>query len=600
MPCPGAGASQFSCITLTVPLDHFAPGTARTDVSFAIRRHTAPGDARGVLVTALEPAGTSGIANADAVAQELGAAVRARWDIVVMDRRGVGRSGGLACPDAARAWITTDATSIGAGTAGAPTGTDAALIAAARTFSDDCVAEAGVDPATLRFLGTRHAAEDIEALRRYLAQDQLTLFGAADGGTLLQQYAAQHPDAVRALLLDAPMDPGTDGVDAWLESARAYENTLAATLLDCTTTPACARDVRGGDASAAYDQLARTLAQGPVTVNVPGADGKDADTAFTLSDLGAVAAAYVTTEQDRMLLQRAIAAATQDRWWPLARLRAVVQAGTADASVASRIAIRCADLGLLPGSGDPAAEWLRIGRENGTAAARLGQVWATDLPCATWPAGPDPDVPLATVDEPPFPVVVMGATLDPVTPWAGGERVARRAGPRRAHTILTAGGPHLTYGRGRQCPDRAITSYLVVGREPSARGSCTGAVAAAYVPLGTAARSKVKGTREALASADREITASADRLAWDGRGELRFGCPGGGWIAFSPGSGQADLALRSCAFTEGVPLTGTGSIVAGSGALALDLDGGAGDGTVSYRRSGRGEVTLSGRLAILD
>ena len=35
----------------------------------------------------------------------------------------------------------------------------------------------------------------------------------------------------------------------------------------------------------------------------------------------------------------------------------------------------------------------------------------------------------------------------------------------------------------------------MVGREPPTRGSCTGAVAAAYQPLGTAARNKVSGTR---------------------------------------------------------------------------------------------------------
>mgnify|MGYP006138643485 CR=1 FL=1 len=42
--------------------------------------------------------------------------------------------------------------------------------------------------------------------------------------------------------------------------------------------------------------------------------------------------------------------------------------------------------------------------------------------------------------------------------------------------------------------------------------------------------------------------------------ELRFGCPFGGWIAYAPGGGQTSLDLQRCAWTEGVPLTGTGRV----------------------------------------
>ena len=121
-----------------------------------------------------------------------------------------------------------------------------------------------------------------------------------------------------------------------------------------------------------------------------------------------------------------------------------------------------------------------------------------------------------------------------------------------------------------------------------------------YLALAPAARNRANGTRNALIGADREITASPDRMAWDGRGELRVGCPSGGSIAYAPGSGSTDLRLRACAFTDGVPLTGTGSIAAGNGALQLDLESGGTGGSVTYSRSGRGEVTTSGRLAVLD
>jgi len=587
-----------------VPLDQFAPGTATLDVGFAIRRHTAPGPARGVLVLAPGGAGASGIAAADAWAEELGATIRARWDLVVFDQRGIGRSGPIDCPTAATVWRRTDATAAGAGAA-TPTATEEDVIRAAAAFADACIAESGVDPATLRFYGTKHVAEDLEALRVYLGAERWTLYGEAFGSLVVQQYAAAHPDAVDGLIVDAPIDPEANAQDLWLEMVRAYDQTLSAVLAACTTSVTCTRDMAGGNALAAYDALARQLSAAPVAINVPDARGRDDERTFSLADLGTVAAAYVATETDRMLLQRAIAAASQDRWWLLARMLSIatgVDPETGEAvddpsrSDALYYAAQCADHEHVPGSGDPAAEWLRIGREDGTTTTRLGHVFATDLPCATWPADPDPPGRPAGVTDAGHPVIVLGATLDPITPWANGERIAARAGARDAHTIVTAGGSHITYGRGASCPDRSVNAFLIVDRDPPARGTCAGSVADPYQPLASAARNAVRGTRAALTEADREIVNAPDLVAWDREGELRFGCPFGGWIGYAPGSGQTSLDLQRCAWTEGVPLTGSGSIANATGALRLTLDSGDAAQPVIYARTGRGEVSYDGVL----
>ena len=65
--------------------------------------------------------------------------------------------------------------------------------------------------------------------------------------------------------------------------------------------------------------------------------------------------------------------------------------------------------------------------------------------------------PTGTVDRPPllvdvpFPMFVLGATLDPATPWANGERIATAAGAN-AWTIVKPGGPHVIFGRGERAP----------------------------------------------------------------------------------------------------------------------------------------------------
>ncbi|MFN8621281.1 MAG: alpha/beta fold hydrolase [Chloroflexota bacterium] len=440
--CPDALARDFDCITLTVPLDHFAPGTATTDVVAAIHRHTIAGKGRGVLVMLVGGPGASGIASARELARTMATNVRARYDLVFLDRRGTGRSDGLDCPDATKTWLATDV-------ALADAAADDALVAAARTFADACVKETGTDPATLRFLSTAQAAEDLEALRRYLGADTMTIYGAAEGSLLAQAYADAHPAQVWRLILDAPLDPGMADLDRLAEAARASDQVLTATLAECATAAPCTRDVVGKDALAAFDGLMSALVQEPRTVELTNGSGGTTTRTVGAADLALVAQTWLGTERDRMLLQRAIAAASQGRWWHLVRMLDLVRQGRlgpgaapeqAGATEAARLAIACADADLGPGSDeDRASAWLAAARVTEATDTRLARMLAADLPCAFWPGRPaaggaaegDADG-AGLVVEPAFPVLLLGATLDPSAPWANGERMrlARGRGSR--------------------------------------------------------------------------------------------------------------------------------------------------------------------------
>ena len=111
-------------------------------------------------------------------------------------------------------------------------------------------------------------------------------------------------------------------------------------------------------------------------------------------------------------------------------------------------------------------------------------------------------MPLADV---PYPMFVLGATLDPATPWANAERIAASAGDN-AYVIVTPGGPHIIFGRGEACPDDLVTAFLVDGTLPDARRTvCPGDVADDYVRLPPLVSTDYPSTRAALQSADREI-----------------------------------------------------------------------------------------------
>ena len=176
-PCPDGSA--FTCVTLPMPLDHFNPADTRTiPVTFAVLPAT--GARKSMFVTVTGGPGTSGIAAADSYTSAFDPRIPRRFDIVFFDQRGVALSGGLTCPDAAAAYYQADSRAV----TGAQ---EAALKDAARTFSQACVTEMG-NPASLPYLGTRQAVEDLERFRQLLQTETFWLYGESYGTQYVQTY----------------------------------------------------------------------------------------------------------------------------------------------------------------------------------------------------------------------------------------------------------------------------------------------------------------------------------------------------------------------------------------------------------------------------
>ena len=483
------------------------------------------------------------------------------------------------------------------------------LGADARTFVDDCLAEGHIDPAKLPFYATRQVAEDLEAFRLWLGAPKLNLYGAGYGSELVQTYAQAHPDHVRALFVDGPRDLSQAALDFRTDQTRSFGEALVGTLLDCSAQPSCTRTVVGGNELNAYDQLAAQLAKGPIEYRYTLRTGKTEQRQFSAADLATVAAANVDTETHRMLLQRAVAAASQGNFWYLSRLLSEALGQDPDSGApidgaspgdALQYAVECADDSLFSGSpGERAAAFLDYGKAHGLDAERLGSMFYDALPCAWWPAQPADDPRPAPLTETPYPLFVLGATLDPATPWANAERIYGND-RNNAHLIVKPGGPHVIYGRGEACPDDLLTAYLVDGRMPAERRSvCPGDVADTYVPIPEIRAARFGTTEAALRSADAEMVSSADYLAWDGSGQLQTGCPYGGWIRYRHVPGGTRVHLRGCAWSRGLPLSGSG-LIANDGGMSLDVAASSDRGNViHYDRGPRGKLrNLIGGLAM--
>ena len=587
--CLGIG---FTCVTLGVPRDHFSSGGPTWDVTFAIRK--AAKERKGVFVTVTGGPGSSGLASAEAFTSTFASSVTDHYDIVFLDQRGVGQSRPLACPVASATYDQTENDPM----------VDAQFERAARdakSYVNACLAETKVDPADLPFYSTVQAVEDLEAFRLYLGVDRFALYGESYGTQYVQTYAAAHPTHVASLFVDGPVDLTIDGPAFYREEARAFDDALTATLADCDTDRACRRDSASG-ATVGYDALRKKLLAAAVSIGFPTAKGTVVTRELTAALLDDASAGYVYSPSSRMLLQRAVTAASRGDYVPILRLaydslhvdpETLAAIPSQTYSDAMYLAVECQDYAYYPGAGDPIARlhaWVADAKAAGVDSLRLASRYFGDLPCLWWPNAPTTDSRLPALGDEPFPTFVLTATLDPATPFADAMRIYGRLSD--AYMFVQTGGPHVIFGRGLSCPDDAISAYLAADILPATRVTvCDGTVADPYVAIPLRLATDYTSASQFAASVEETLLNTDDYHYRYGSDPLALGCDRGGSLTYRPGSSGTRVDLEGCAFTVGLAMTGSASLGAdGSFRLSVEIGG----QTLRYARDADGKVTVGG------
>ncbi len=501
-PCPD---SAFTCVKLSVPLDHFDSANSKTiNVVFAVLPAT--GERKGMFVTANGGPGASGLMAADPYTSYFEPALTEHFDIVFYDQRGVGASGGLQCPEAAAAYYLTEADTT------TPEG-EAALTAAAQTFAQDCVAEMG-NPELLPYMSTVQAVEDLEAFRQAMGDDIFWLYGESYGTQFSQTYAAVHPDHLAGLILDGTVDLTLSGTDFLAEQAAAFDNALTMTLQACNTDPVCA-EALGGDAVTTYDHLAARLKSAPQPFNFPLSSGSMAKRTFSFGDLESAASGYLYSESERMIFLRTLAAyARNGDLAPMARvlydalsIDPETLVGIADPSYSDGVyySVECQDYAYFNGTPAERAEaYLRAGDQVDASLKRFSSIFYGDFPCVFWPTASQDQARPTYLSLRNVPTLVLGATADPATPLSNGLSVYQHLAD--GYMVTEQGGPHVIFGWGLACPDDLVTAYLVDGTPPSQRETtCDGVVTKEYVPLSPLSAAGFENPLKALEAAYTEI-----------------------------------------------------------------------------------------------
>jgi hypothetical protein len=98
-----------------------------------------------------------------------------------------------------------------------------------------------------------------------------------------------------------------------------------------------------------------------------------------------------------------------------------------------------------------------------------GLVWAS-LNCAYWPVRPTGE-PHRIEAKGAAPIIVVGTTRDPATPYRWAQSLSRQLSSARLLTYVGDG--HTAYGRGSTCIDSTIDTYLLKGTPPPAGKRCS-------------------------------------------------------------------------------------------------------------------------------
>jgi pimeloyl-ACP methyl ester carboxylesterase len=482
-PCPASSPEEaeflkdYQCTTVRVPLSYRDP-RGRT-IELALGRLPAANPRRRIGSLFWNPGGPGGSGR---IPPAFSDALHERFDIVGFDPRGIAASTQLRCfasneeAFALLGWefpITREQ--------------EREVIDLSRQATRRCAQNGGP---IISHMATGNVARDLDLLRRAVGDRQLTYLGFSYGTHIGTVYANLFPDKVRALTLDAVIDPieWTTGrtpaernipVEFRAGSFYGSFDALVTFLSACAGDARCAFREPGRNLLAKYDTLLRRLREEPLETTDP--DGNPITITYQAAvgmTLGALYDPAASTELGIGLQEvylatearlRGAAHRLEHRLLPqvVRPAHGLRQQEEPYFGIEATAAVECTDSDNLR---NPFV-WPFWARLADREAPYFGSLWVYfALPCATWPAR-DRDRYIGPWDRRTAnPVLLIGNSLgDPATPYEDAVSTAREMANARLLTLNSFG--HAAFGQS-QCVVTAVERYLIDRRLPPAGAVC--------------------------------------------------------------------------------------------------------------------------------
>ncbi|MGO4383830.1 alpha/beta hydrolase [Specibacter sp. RAF43] len=444
----------FQCTKVEVPMDYAKPMGA--SIKLAVTRLPASGKRLGAMLINPGGPGASGVDLAkDGAKSYFSPKLRAAYDIVGFDPRGVQRSAPVKCQ--------TDAQMDAERQESFNLALDADLRRAEERTREDvaaCVKNSG--PA-LAHVDTVSSARDMDILRAVSGDPKLNYMGFSYGTKLGATYAGLFPGRVGKMSLDGALDPSLDIDQVSLGQAVGFENALRAWAGECLGTADCPvtgtvdaamKQIR--DLNAVYEETPQRANEGRL---VTGTEFTNA-LAFAMysTDLwepltGALKRAFAGDASGMLMLADYSADRDSDGKY---------QSNTA----AAFTAVNCLDYPMnsdIAHMREEAATLQRVSPTFGKLLAYSG------LGCKYWPF-PASGKPAPIAAPGAGPILVIGTTGDPATPYQWAKSLA---GQLESGVLVTwKGQGHTAYGRANSCLTNVVDNYFVNGKVPAAGTTC--------------------------------------------------------------------------------------------------------------------------------
>ena len=460
--------ATFSCAVITVPLDYANP-TGET-ISIAVKKRAATGGhAQGALFINPGGPGDSGVSFAERAGNAFSPDLLNAYDIIGFDPRGVGSSTAITCSSDDDAAGSTAEPSASAGATASPSASGGesyeewaeSTRQSFQELTEHCAAN--TEPAALLdHVDTVSAAKDLDILRALAGQEKMNYLGFSYGTYLASVYAETFPGNTGRMVLDGAIDPSLSLAEQGLGQAKGFEQALRTYVDYCQSSTGCPLS---GGTDAGVQQIRDLITSAnstPLATGDPNRTVTGADVVTALSEY------LYTTEQNWEPLNKALDQAINHRDGSAFAASEEQDSSSKDDGGGAFQAVTCLD---YPVEGDKttwAAQYEQAQREApifGNTAVGM------DLVCSVWGHN-GTRKPTQIHARGAAPILVVGTTGDPATPYAWSKSLAEQLDS--GQLLTWEGNGHTAYGGDASCVNDAVDAYLISGTMPKKGLTCHG------------------------------------------------------------------------------------------------------------------------------
>jgi pimeloyl-ACP methyl ester carboxylesterase len=448
---------NFECSDLDVPIDYEKISTGTFKIS--VLRYVAqePSKRIGSLIVNPGGPGASGVDYAYNAEYIFSPDITDRYDIVGFDPRGVSRSAPITCYNDQE----TDANYA------SDSKLDSAAefkqaIADTKVFLQKCFNK----NEHLTAFSTANAARDMDILRQALGDKKLNYMGKSYGTYMGSLYATLFPNKIGRVVLDGAVDPTISNLEQTKTQALGFDNALKAFLTNCLSRKDCPLH---GTLQQATDQLTN-IWQHAATNPLPLSNKKDRRTVTeSLLVIGTASALY-DSEEGWPDLRKAISEAIAGNGDGYIQLADLYTGRQSDGTYPNNEFDSGAIIDCLDFADNRTPQQIRKdGAEVEKVAPIFGPYIAySGLTCKYFTTPKPVEVKKTKTNAP---IVIIGTTGDPATPYAWAKGLSKLL--INSDLLTFVGDGHTGQGRGNACIDDAVDAYFLRGTLPAENLRCT-------------------------------------------------------------------------------------------------------------------------------